>query len=183
MTVLTRSDTIESWLKLYSRILKWDYELYRQHVFRQVNLSLHFLNDNHLLRPEIEFCAVHHDLGLWLEGDGDILMTSLKKALEQNMDHTLGFDPALIKDVIFHHTKVFAFQGPNSPVVNAFRKAHWVELTKGKLKKGVDPAFLEALYQDWPLIDVLEFKGKHLKKKGEKDPLKAIGGLLKLVKF
>lgn len=183
MALITTSEQIENWLGVYSRKLTWDFEPYRHHVYRQVNLSLYFLKDNQLYRPEIEFCAVHHDLGLWLDEGDDIVMSSLQKALQQNEDHALGFDRTLIKDILFYHTKLFAFNGENAPIVNAFRKAHWVELSKGTLKRGLDPAFLQSLHTTWPLRDVPEFKTKRFQKLSQKDPMNAVLKALKLVRF
>jgi UMF1 family MFS transporter len=57
--------------------------------------------------------------------------------------------PAVTSMILEHH-KVTAYRGPNAPLVEAFRRADWVDVTRGLLTFGLPRAGIDRIRRRWP---------------------------------
>ena len=138
--VITRSDRVERLLGRYKDLIGDDYEGYRGHVYRVLSYALHFLGGQSPDREAIETALVYHDLGLWSDKKLAYLEPSIERVKVDNEAEQWGHDPQLLTDIIYWHHKVTAFRGPNSEIVNAVRKADWIDATAGLVRKGMPKA-------------------------------------------
>lgn len=137
MQIISRSETIDAMLAPFQAAIGQDFDGYRSHVLRVLTYALHFLGDDQTHRSVIEVALVFHDIGMWTDRDLAYLKPSVAQALAANDHNDWGHDPALLRAIIEQHHKVFAYRGRYADIVNAVRKADWVDATGGTLRKGL----------------------------------------------
>ncbi len=145
MKIIERSDHADRLLEPFRGVLDPDFEGYRGHVHRVLTYALHFLGGDETHRRAIEAALVYHDIGVWTDRTLAYLEPSIRLALSANEAEGWGIEPTLLENIIHWHHKVFPYQGPHSDVVNAVRKADWIDASGGKLRKGLDGKDIEVV--------------------------------------
>ncbi|MEM1360758.1 MAG: phosphohydrolase [Pseudomonadota bacterium] len=140
LTIIDHSDRVENLFAPFKDIIGADYPAYRGHVYRTITYAMHFLGGDAAHRPIVETAFVYHDIGLWTDHQLDYLEPSEALALRHNAEQGWGFDPELLRNIIHWHHKIFAYTGPEAAVVNACRKADWIDATGGMMRKGLSKA-------------------------------------------
>lgn len=123
---------------------------YRGHVYRVITYAMHFLEQDDTHRPLVESALVFHDIGLWTESNLAYLAPSETVALTVNSQRSLGLDPELLRAVIHWHHKITPYRGPGAKVVNAVRKADWIDASQGKIRKGLTAEQVNAVERAIP---------------------------------
>lgn len=141
--IVTRSEGIELWLAPYREVLDADFDGYRGHVYRVLSYAMHFLGPAHPRRREVEAALAFHDIGLWTAGTLDYLGPSIAEA-DKDLEGS-DLDGALVRAAIRNHHKVTPYRGPHAEVVNAVRRADWVDASRGRLRKGLTRAQIAAV--------------------------------------
>lgn len=93
-----------------------------------------------------------------------------------------GHDPQLLGDIIYWHHKLTPFRGPNAEIVNAVRKADWIDATAGLVRKGMPKACVRKVTATVPaagFYDTLKRIGPEL----TGSMSKSFAGLLKVYKL
>lgn len=150
--IITHSERIETLLTPFKDVIGDDFEGYRNHLYRVLTYTLHFLEGDEQHREVIETALVYHDISLWADKALAYVAPSSQRALEANQNNHWGHDPQLLHDLIFYHHKIFPFKGPNAKVVNAFRKADWIDATQGVIKKGMLVPHIEQVKAALPAV-------------------------------
>ena len=180
--VITRSDHIESLLAPYRDAIGDDYEGYRGHIYRVLSYTLHFLGGDSPHRETIETALVYHDLGLWSDKELAYLEPSIERVQGDNESYHWGHDPQLLHDIIYWHHKMTPFRGPSAEVVNAVRKADWIDASAGLVRQGMPKACIAKVSAAIPaagFYDTLKRIGPEL----TGSLPKSIAGLLKVYKL
>lgn len=138
--IIDSSDRIESLFVPFREMIGTDYPAYRGHVYRITTYAMHFLDGDEALQPLVETVFVYHDIGLWSAKDLAYLEPSEALALADNEKHGWGFDPDALRLAIHYHHKVFTYRGPHERLVEAVRRADWIDATGGLLRKGLSRA-------------------------------------------
>jgi hypothetical protein len=101
--------------------------------------------------PErIGIAAAFHDLGIWTDHTFDYLEPSVALAQRYLVEHgRLDWEPEIVAAIRQHH-KLTAWRGPEGPLVEAFRRADWIDVTRGLLHFGTPRGFIADLYARWP---------------------------------
>ena len=148
MKVIQHHPRIDHLLGLYHVALGRDYEKYKNHVYRVFNLAMHLRQGtaNEEDEEKLAIAAVLHDIGIWTNRTFDYLEPSIRE-----MDEKLRMLEKMkwaeeIKLMIDMHHKRSVYTGPFEKNVEIFRKADWIDLTKGQVGHGVDRDFLYELY-------------------------------------
>lgn len=123
---------------------------YRNHIKRVLTYALHLLPADAGYREEMEVALAYHDLGVWTHGTLAYLEPSIDSCLNDPVVAELGLDRNLITNIIEYHHKFTSFRGPNADIVNAVRKGDWIDVTRGRMKKGVDESFILKTMQAHP---------------------------------
>jgi len=148
--IINHSDRVEALLAPYKDAIGVDYDAYRAHIYRVLSFSMHFLKNDETYRPLVETALVYHDIGLWTDGDLAYLEPSEHLALRDNQENNFGLDPDALVAAIHWHHKITAYKGQGADLVNAIRKADWVEVSQGKLRKGLSKAQIKAVHDAIP---------------------------------
>jgi hypothetical protein len=138
------SKHLEERLTKFKDVIGGDYEGYRNHIYRVLTYSLHYLNTDiaHFAEiqkfiPVIEEALVFHDIGLWTDKQLSYLEPSSFRAKEALNDVYSEEELTLLHNIIFWHHKVTDFEGEHEDIVNAVRKADWIDATMGLVNFGM----------------------------------------------
>lgn len=137
IAVIDHDPIIERELALARDRVGADFPGYRNHVYRVLTYALHFLGGDEQWRAPIAFALAHHDVGLWTQRALAYLEPSEAHAELARQARAPDLDAQLVRDLIHWHHKITPFRGPNADVVNAVRKADWVDASGGRVAKGL----------------------------------------------
>jgi hypothetical protein len=138
ISIIKRDQVVENHLSPYKELLGEDYHGYRNHVYRVLTFSLHFLHGYETYRDIIAAALVYHDIGLWTADNHRYFFynePSMKLATERLK--TSQLDLVLVKNIIHWHHKITPFEGDHADIVNAVRKADWADTTFGLVHHGL----------------------------------------------
>ncbi len=141
---------VEELLARYEKEIGKDFAGYRNHVYRTITYAMHFLNNDPLLEPLVETAFVYHDIGLWTDRELAYLEPSEALALQDNKKHGWGLEPEALKGAIHWHHKIMPYKGPHQHVIEACRKADWIDASQGMVKKGVSKAEIKRVEAAFP---------------------------------
>ena len=141
---------IEELLALYTAQIGDDLPGYRNHVYRTVTYAMSFLGNKAELEQLVETVFVYHDIALWTDRALAYLEPSEEIALTDNTKYGWGLDPDALRGAIHWHHKIIAYRGPHEEVINACRKADWIDASKGMLCMGMSTANIEAVEAAFP---------------------------------
>ena len=148
--VITEVGVLDEILSAHAGSLGDDFVPYRNHVYRVVNLCarLHSASSDELRRFAV--AAAFHDLGIWTAGTFDYLRPSMALAKEYLTRSGQPEWVTAVNEMIFEHHKILPYRGMVQPLVEPFRKADWIDVTKGLRTFGVRRPFVAELYRTWP---------------------------------
>ncbi len=138
--VIYQSDRVEALLAPYTETIGADLPGYRNHIYRVLTYAMHFLGQDDAARPLVETALVYHDIGLWTAHDLAYLEPSEARLREDAAKGDWGLDVDLMVAIIHWHHKVTPYTGPNARVVDAVRRADWIDATQGAVRKGLTKA-------------------------------------------
>ena len=121
----------------YETLIGRDFPGYRNHVYRTITYAMHFLGNVKEHERLIEAAFVYHDIGLWTDHELAYLEPSEAVAIADNQKLGLGLDPDLLRSAIHWHHKILPYTGPHKEIIEACRKADWIDASKGMLRKGM----------------------------------------------
>lgn len=129
--------------KLFAGWRPWlagDFEAYRNHVYRVINLACALAPG---MDPEdfliLQVAAAFHDVGIWRGDSLDYLQPSADQAcafLARHLelgDRSLELKQRLVRTIVYQHHRLRPITGPDTTLAEAFRKAHWMDLLAGTL--------------------------------------------------
>lgn len=128
-----------------------DFQGYRNHCLRMLNVVLRLSNDEPDRREKVEVALAFHDLALF--PDRTLAYLDGATALAESHLHGVGradwIEPVTL--MIRNHHKVRRYAGPHANLVEPFRAADWIDVSFGMLNFGIDRAWLRALHAQLPL--------------------------------
>ena len=146
--LLTRIQIIDDVLSDHATALRDDFVAYRNHVYRIVNLCVAFAGRREL--EKIAVAAVFHDLGIWTNSTFDYITPSIALAHDYLDAHARAGWTADIERMIEDHHKITpSTAGPDS-LIEAFRRADWIDVTRGLRRFGIPRPFVARLFATWP---------------------------------
>ena len=147
-SLLTRIPTIDDVLNDHATALRDDGLAYRNHVYRIVNLCVAIAGRSKL--EKIAVAAVFHDLGIWTNGTFDYIAPSTALAHDYLVACARQDWIAEIEEMIADHHKITpSTAGPDS-LIEAFRRADWIDVTGGLRRFGIPRPFVTRLFATWP---------------------------------
>ena len=148
--IKTERPFVEDLFARYEVLIGRDFPGYRNHVYRTITYAMHFLGNAKEHERLVEAAFVYHDIGLWTDHELAYLEPSEAVALADNQKLGLGLDPDLLRDAIHWHHKISPYRGPHAEVIEACRKADWIDASKGLLRKGMPRADIRAVEAAFP---------------------------------
>ncbi len=145
--LVTRIATIDDVLNDHSTALRDDFVGYLNHVYRVANLCVAIVGRHEL--EKIAVAAVFHDLGIWTNRTFDYIAPSVALAHDYLVARAREDWIAEIEAMIADHHKITSEADPGS-LVEAFRRADWIDVTCGLRRFGIPRSFVARLFATWP---------------------------------
>jgi hypothetical protein len=147
----TSIQTVNAVLDNHASTLGRDFIAYRNHVYRVVNLCLAITGRGDRVDLEkIAVAAVFHDLGIWTNHTFDYIAPSaaLARAHLSACAHT-DWIPEIEAMIVDHH-KITPSRPDRSSLVEPFRRADWIDVSRGLRTFGVPRSFIALVFTVWP---------------------------------
>jgi hypothetical protein len=148
--VHTRIATVDAVLNEHSATIGRDLVGYRNHVYRVANICLSLTTDAGDVIERVGIAAVFHDLGIWTHHTFDYIEPSVELA-RAHLGRT-GREPWTdeVTAMIREHHKISRDAGHMGPLVEAFRRADWADVSRGILARGIPRGLIGGLFAEWP---------------------------------
>lgn len=150
MDLLLRHPILDDVLAEHAFALGNSRVAYQGHAYRVFNVARRLLGSD-ARDDELAIAAAFHDIGIWTDHTFDYLAPSIDVATRwldrtgrSDAQQPLGKTIAAIIDD--HHR----LRRVDTPIVDAFRRADLVDVTRGVLRQGVDRNFLRELTAAFP---------------------------------
>jgi len=147
---------IEEILTQYSNELGKDFQTYRNHVYRIFTICLTLDNDRQN-EEKYAIAAAFHDLGIWTNNTFDYLEPSI--ALANQYLSSLGKteDKVEIELMIDMHHKMSKYSGKHEKTVETFRRADWIDVTRGTMRFSLDRTKYVGIVGTYPFLGFHRF--------------------------
>src|SRR5262245_44087726 len=142
--LLTSLSTVEEVLDDHASQLGHDFIAYRNHVYRVANLCLAIVGDSRVELDKIAVAAVFHDLGIWTNNTFDYIAPSVAIARGHLTARGMADWIPEIEAMIEDHHKVTTSRADPQLLIESFRRADWVDVSRGLRRFGLPPAFIAA---------------------------------------
>ena len=148
--LLTSLPTVEEVLDDHASELGHDLIAYRNHVYRVVNLCIAIVGDSRVELEKIAVAAVFHDLGIWTNKTFDYIASSVAIARKHLAGRGMADWIPEIEAMIVEHHKVTQSRANPKLLVESFRRADWIDVSRGLRRFGLSPEFIAAVATTWP---------------------------------
>lgn len=134
---------VEELLARFEPQIGKDFAGYKNHVYRTITYAMHFLDYDEQYEQLVETAFVYHDIGLWTDAKLAYLEPSEAHALMDNKKYGWGLDEQALFGAIHWHHKITPYQGEHERLINACRKADWIDASMGMIKKGLPASMIK----------------------------------------
>jgi hypothetical protein len=154
--IVEKHPIIEGILDTWRERLGSDYDGYRGHAYRVFNLTVHGANARDSEIDAIAAAAAFHDLAIWSDRTFDYIERSCVRAERWIIDARRNgipirtSDAAAIALMISEHHKLTRYRGQHERLVDAFRRADLLDLSRGMLSAGLPRKFGRRLRKTFP---------------------------------
>jgi len=148
--LLTSLPIVEEVLDDHASELGHDFIAYRSHVYRVVNLCLAIMADGRVELEKIAVAAVFHDLGIWTNHTFDYIAPSVAIARKHLMARGMAEWIPEIEAMIVDHHKVTSSHANPQLLVESFRRADWIDVSRGVRRFGLPRTFIASVAATWP---------------------------------
>jgi hypothetical protein len=148
--LLTSLPTVEEVLDIHASKLGHDFIAYRNHVYRVVNLCIAIEGDSRVDLEKISVAAVFHDLGIWTNNTFDYIAPSVAMARKHLAARGMAEWTPEIEAMIVDHHKVTPSRLNLQSLVESFRRADWIDVSRGLRRFGLPRTFIAAVATTWP---------------------------------
>jgi hypothetical protein len=149
--VLTKVAILDDVLSTHISVLGDDFAGYRNHAYRVMNLCLALSpgsEPSH--REKIALAAAFHDLGIWTAGTFDYIGPSLNLACAHLARSGRAPWMPEIEATIREHDKLSRYRPHPDWLVEPFRKADLVDLSRGVVTFGLPRRLINDIFAQWP---------------------------------
>jgi len=159
--LLTALDTLDAVLERHADALGTDLVPYRHHAYRVVNFCAALSAQGSRTEPrvstpqpdalqKITIAVAFHDLGIWTDHTFDYLAPSMRLAREHLSAHGRAAWIPEIDAMILEHHRVRACRDHPGWLVEAFRRADWVDVTYGARAFGLPRSLVRDCFAHFP---------------------------------
>ena len=141
---------LDGLLERYKALIGEDFAGYRNHAHRSASYAMHFLGNSERHERLVETVFAYHDIGIWTARDLAYLEPSEALAIADNERLGLELDPDMLRGAIHWHHKITPYRGPHREVIEACRRADWIDASRGMLRKGMSEAAIKEVEATFP---------------------------------
>ena len=129
--MLTELSQLDELLAQHAAAMGSDAVPCRNHAYRVANLCLAFAPRDPDTVHKIAIAAALHDMGIWTHKTFDYLQPSIGLARTHRERVGKAEWTAEITTMILEHHKISPYRGRADWLVEPFRKADWIDVTRG----------------------------------------------------
>ena len=135
-------------LEPYRAALGADFTGYRNHACRVLTLCRHL--EPALDAEKVAVAAAFHDLGIWTHHTFDYLAPSADLAATYlRQIGKPAWTPEITHAILDHH-KLTRSGADRGRLAEPFRRADWIDVSRGVISFGVPRSVVRQLYERWP---------------------------------
>ena len=142
--------TLDAVLQAHAGALGDDFERYRNHTYRVANFCLVLATCEDECVEKVAIAAAFHDLGIWTNGTFDYLLPSIQLAKDYLERGGKAGWLEEVEAMIREHHKVLPYRKRPESLVEPFRRADWIDVSKGAFKFGLSRTLTREAYRTWP---------------------------------
>lgn len=150
MKIYEEAPILDSILEDWRVSLGEDFAAYKNHCYRVLNFTLAFCGENPESISKVSIAVAFHDLGIWVNNTYDYLGPSKQLARDHLAKSNQGGWCEEIETMIEQHHKLGKYKTNSSWLVEPFRKADWIDVSRGWLKFGLPSAFVTETLSKFP---------------------------------
>jgi hypothetical protein len=147
--MLTEIATLDELLEAHRAELGKDFTAYRNHTYRVVNLCAGLSSSDPEQLQKMVIAAAFHDMGIWTDGTFDYLQPSIRLAGAHLARTGREEWTPEITEMILQHHKISAWRGNPQWLVEPFRRADWIDVTRLRTF-GLPRTLLHEVFATWP---------------------------------
>ena len=150
MKIYEQSPILDDILDIWRESLGSDFSAYKNHCYRVLNFCLAYCSENPETLRKTSIAVAFHDLGIWANQTYDYLNPSKQLArdyLEKTNQVSWGDE---IETMIEQHHKIRKYKSNPSWLVEVFRKADWIDVSRGRLKLGLPSTYISEVLLKFP---------------------------------
>jgi hypothetical protein len=148
--LLTEIATLDELLDAHSAALGRDFTAYRNHTYRVVNLCVAQSPGGSEQLEKMAIAAAFHDMGIWTDCTFDYLQPSVQLASAHLAQSGRVEWTGEITAMILEHHKISRHGSDPDSLVETFRRADWVDVSRGLLTFGLPRTLLREIFAAWP---------------------------------
>ena len=146
--MLTEIAELDDVLNAHAPALGGDFAGYRNHAYRVMNLCLALSPSGD--RKKIALAAAFHDLGIWTAATFDYIPPSVEMASTHLAASGQSPWAPEIETTIREHHKLTRYKPHPDWLVEPFRKADLVDVSRGLVTFGLPHALIKDVFAQWP---------------------------------
>lgn len=123
---------------------------YENHCYRAPNFCLAFCDESAETTSKVSIAAAFHDLGIWANNTYDYLDPSKQLAHQYLANRNLDAWSEEIETMIEQHHKLTKCSSDPSWLAEPFRKADWIDVSRGRLRFGLPARFVADTLSRFP---------------------------------
>jgi len=148
--LLTEIATLDELLHAHAAVLGRDFTAYRNHTYRVVNLCAAQSPGDPEQLEKMAIAAAFHDMGIWTDGTFDYLQPSVRLASAHLVQSRRAEWIPEISEMILEHHKISPYREAPGWLVEPFRRADWVDVSRGLITFGLRRHLLREIFAMWP---------------------------------
>jgi hypothetical protein len=148
--LLTNIATLDELLGAHTAQIGEDFTAYRNHAYRVTNLCMALSGGDSGQLQQVAIAAAFHDMGIWTEGTFDYLEPSVRLARAHLTRSGRAEWTPEISEMIREHHKISRYRGGPDSLVEPFRRADLVDVTRGLVTFGLPRRLLDGIFSAWP---------------------------------
>ena len=123
---------------------------YKNHIYRVIHYCFWLQDCDEEDKQKLIIAGVFHDLGAWTKNTMDYLPPSAELAKTYLNQSNLSAWSEEIELMITMHHKLTPFKDPRFPLVEAFRKSDFIDVTRGNFRYGIPKNYIDAVKSTFP---------------------------------
>ncbi len=150
MEIVENIPVLEEILNAWKPALGADFTAYANHCYRVLNYCHALCKTDALAdHDKIVIATAFHDMGIWSAQTFDYLAASKKLALEYLTESSqLAWRDEIVEMIDYHH-KITPL-GKDRQLAEYFRRADWIDVSRGLLKFGLPAKFIKSVAVRFP---------------------------------
>jgi hypothetical protein len=148
--LITGIAILDELLQAHAAQLGADFTAYRNHTYRVVNLGVALSPEDPERLEKLAIAAAFHDMGIWTDGTFDYLAPSVALATAYLARSGRAEWTPEISAMILEHHKISPYRGHAEWLVEPFRRADWVDVSRGLRTFGLSRKLIRDIFSAWP---------------------------------